>query len=198
VFPTDSPVTSPKEPWIPRVRLLPSLLTGFAGSAFPRFQPSRQCFAQSGGRVGTIEELRLLDFHLGPLVFGLRPDTSVDSVYSLAFASESPRQRRDVSKPVASISGMLAEEKASYPIFPGNPLVPMPCSATPTRHPPLAIARWLFRPLTHAGRGPAVKLHIFEALSHGLGTRCLRFMPPSRTTMQDSLRRDGQSFTGGV
>ena len=73
-----------------------------------------------------MKELRLLDARLGPLDFHSRADTSVDSACSLAAASESPRQRQDVGKPVASISGVLAEEKPSSPIFPGNPRVPVP------------------------------------------------------------------------
>ena len=38
----------------------------------------------------------------------------------------------------------------------------------------------------------------FGALSHGLSTGCLRFMPSSLTTTQNSLPGDGQSFPGGI
>jgi len=38
---------------------------------------------------------------------------------------------------------------------------------------------------------------LFEARSHGFGTRCLRFMPPSLTTMQGSLPVGGQPLPGG-
>ena len=189
MFLTDSPVTSPKEPWIPRVRLPPSLLTGFAGSAFPRFQPSRQCFAQSGGRVGTIEELRLLVSRLGSLVLPCGPIPPLTlPVRSLPCQSRHDNAGTLVSRlrPYPACFG--GEAELSH--LPREPFVPMPCSSTPARQPSQAIARRLFRPLAHAGRGPAATSNIFEALSHGLGTRCLRFVPPSRTTTQDSLRCD--------
>jgi len=67
-----------------------------------------------------------VDVRLDTLDSHSRADTSVDSGFSLAAASESPQQRQDVGKPVAPNSGMLAEEKPSSPIFPGNPPVPMP------------------------------------------------------------------------
>ena len=38
----------------------------------------------------------------------------------------------------------------------------------------------------------------FGALSHGLSTGCLRFVPPLLTTTQNSLPGDGQSFPGGI
>ena len=38
----------------------------------------------------------------------------------------------------------------------------------------------------------------FGALSHGLSTGCLRFVPPSLATTQNSLPGGGQSFPGGI
>ena len=38
----------------------------------------------------------------------------------------------------------------------------------------------------------------FGALSHGLSTSCLRFVPPSLATTQNSLPGGGQSFPGGI
>lgn len=70
--------------------------------------------------TGTIEELRLLVFRLGPLDFHSRADTSVDPAYSLAAASESPRLRRDVVKPVASVSGILRRRSRALPSSQGT------------------------------------------------------------------------------
>ena len=38
----------------------------------------------------------------------------------------------------------------------------------------------------------------FGALSHGLSTGCLRFVPPSLATTQNSLPGGGQPFPGGI
>ena len=38
----------------------------------------------------------------------------------------------------------------------------------------------------------------FVAQSHGLSTGCLRFVPPSLATTQNSLPGFGQSFPGGI
>jgi hypothetical protein len=38
----------------------------------------------------------------------------------------------------------------------------------------------------------------FGALSHGLSTGCLRFVPPSLATTQDSFPGGGQLFPGGI
>ena len=102
---------------------------------------------------GTMKELRLLDIYLVPLDSHSRADTSVDSACSLAVASESPRLHQDVGKPVASMSGMLAEEKSSSPIFPGNPHVPTPCSSTPVPPSRLALAPCRFCPPSHDSEG---------------------------------------------
>ncbi len=89
------------------------------------------------------------------------------------------------SAPVTPVRLLDGVETTGPPTFLGNPGVPMPCSTTPAgpgasgpydapARPPLKPRRRLPRTAT------------FEALSHGLGTRCLRFAgriaPPPRKT----------------
>jgi len=71
-------------------------------------------------------------------------------------------------------------------MFPGNPTVLLPCSATPAGPPRLAFtALWCCpRLLNNEGSNEVIN---FGAQSHGFGTGCLRFVPPLLTTTQDSL-----------
>ena len=74
----------------------------------------------------------------------------------------------------------------------------------------LSVARWVpssslgLRP-RRSGTAPAFLNNgdpnnkpDFEARSHGFSTRCLRFMPPLPTTMQDSLPAGSQPLPGGL
>ena len=68
------------------------------------------------------------------------------------------------------------------PKFLGNPVVPMPCSSTPAG----PIASGLFDasawpPLLTTTKAPTTTI-AFGAQSHGLGTRCLRFVRPVTRT----------------
>ena len=71
-------------------------------------------------------------------------------------------------------------------MFPENPNVPVPCSQTPAG--PLLLASTELRccPRCPDDEGSS-NSHYFEAQSHGFGTGCLRFVPPSRATTQNSL-----------
>lgn len=68
--------------------------------------------------TGTMKELRLLGSHLEPLDSHSLPNTSADSVYSLAVVSESPHLRLDVVKPVASIIRYIIGGKAELSHLP--------------------------------------------------------------------------------
>jgi len=68
-----------------------------------------------------MEELRLLDNHLGPLDFHSRTDTSVDSACSLAAAPGPALQRRDVGQPVASLYRHLYGGEAELSHLPREP-----------------------------------------------------------------------------
>jgi hypothetical protein len=132
-----------------------------------------------------------------PLVVHSRPDTSVDPACLLAAASESPRLRRDVVQPVASYVRRISEELPNSPMFTGNPLAPLPCSfrsrsGLNARSYGVSILPPLLR-----YEGPNVQ-PVIGIQSHGFNARCLRFMPPSRTTMQDSLRCGDHPFTNGI
>jgi hypothetical protein len=64
---------------------------------------------------------------------------------------------------------------------PGKPAVPMPCSRTPVRSTHQAATVRRRGPRLGHGEGSHSTL-TFGAQSHGLGTRCLRFVPPVART----------------
>jgi len=89
--------------------------------------------------------------------------------------SRSPNRGPGVRHPVP-LPGQSAGRQAGPPRFPGNPVVPSPCSSTPAgpatpghnkvcRHGP----RYVHNEGSHNNES-------FEAQSHGFGTRCLRFV----------------------
>jgi hypothetical protein len=80
----------------------------------------------------------------------------------------------------------LSEDAFGSRKFPGNPSASLPCSQTPVGLPRQAFAacRCGPRPWENEGTGDE---EIFEAQSHGFDARCLRFVPPSLTTTQNSL-----------
>lgn len=147
---------------------------------------------------GTMKELRLLESHLGPL------DVPLAARYLRGLwlfarcrarisATAPGRWSAGVSPSPACCGGR--DELSHVPREPSRA-----CALLSDPGP--AFAPGL---LQRVGTVPlAVKrrtqddLSLFGALSHGLGTRCLRFVPPSRTTTQDSLRRGGQPFAEGI
>ena len=90
-----------------------------------------------------------------------------------------------------------AKDDVGSPKFPENPIVPVPCSQTPAEPRRLAFAAPQCCP-SHADQKGLDNIAAFGALSHGLGTGCLRFVPPLLATTQNSLPGDGQSFPGGI
>jgi len=85
------------------------------------------------------------------------------------------------------LPGVGPKDADGSPLFPGNPPVPVPCSSTPVGpDAPRHKRRSGAVPAGPTTRTPATNIH-FEARSHGLSTGCLRFVPSSRTTTQNSL-----------
>jgi hypothetical protein len=78
------------------------------------------------------------------------------------------------------------KETYGSPKFPGNPSVSLPCSQTPTEPPRLAFTALWCCPRRQNNEGLDDSIS-FEAQSHGFDTGCLRFMPPSLATTQNSL-----------
>lgn len=145
--------------------------------------------------VGTMKELRRLAVHPARFVSS-RVRTSV-SIRFCSFCGDASTECQDVVQPVSSHSGLLGGE-ASPPIFPGNPLVPMLRSSTPTRPSclGLSLACWCCPPSSDSvGSGDLI---CFVAQFRSLGTRCLRFVPSSQTTTQDSLAGADQAFLRGI
>ena len=93
-------------------------------------------------------------------------------------------------------SGALSQGRLRFSQVPCEPLVHLPCSQTPAGPPRQAIAAFRCCPRTARRRRPR-RLSTFEAQSHGFCTGCLRFVPSSRTTTQNSLPVVSQPFRMG-
>jgi len=136
--------------------------------------------------LGTMKRLRLPNFsHRSPFA-GLSGDTLVDSAVSLPAIPESKRPGQGVVLSGSPIAGLCSKDVFGSPMFPGNPIVLLPCSTTPAGPRRLAFTalRCCPRFSNNEGSSDAVD---FGALSHGFGTGCLRFLPPSLATRQNSL-----------
>lgn len=75
-------------------------------------------------------------------------------------------------------------------MFPDIPVAHLPYSWTPTNRPWLAISPCAVLSPGEGRRRRWQELS-FGALSYGFCARCLRFVPPSLTTTQDSLPAGG-------
>jgi hypothetical protein len=107
----------------------------------------------------------------------------------------------DVVEPV-SPNPVVAKETGGSPIFPPNPNTALPASTTTggrahqtARHNGFLWVRPCC-PRYHKHEDSTDQN--FEALSAGFTARCLRFVPASRLTTQDSLAVAGQAFRAGV
>jgi len=98
--------------------------------------------------------------------------------------------------PVSSCSGCWSLVWSGSPVFHGLPLDGLPCSSTPPVSSDLAYRSSDFAPVNAMTKALGNKCH-FVAHSHGFPSRGLRFMPPSRTTMQDSLSVRRYPLAGG-
>jgi len=93
-------------------------------------------------------------------------------------------------------SGALSQGRLRFSQVPCKPLVHLPCSQTPAGPPRQAIAAFQCCPRTARRRRPQ-RFITFEAQSHGFCTGCLRFVPSSWTTTQNSLPVVSQPFRVG-
>jgi len=143
-----------------------------------------------------MKELRLLGFLLSRSLFTRGPIP----VLILSVRSPPRQDRRVCAGMLLSrwhpISGLSHRKTQALPCSQGT-LVPLPCSfrsrsGLHARSYGVSILPPLLR-----YEGPNVQ-PVIGIQSHGFGTRCLRFMPPSRTTMQDSLRCGDHPFTHGI
>jgi len=98
--------------------------------------------------------------------------------------------------PVSSWSGCWSLVWSGSPVFHGLPLDGLPCSSTPPVSSDLADRSSDFAPVNAMTKALGNQCH-FVAHSHGFPSRGLRFMPPSRTTMQDSLSVRRYPLAGG-
>jgi hypothetical protein len=137
--------------------------------------------------VGTMRQLRLPGASCVTPFVALQRNTSVDFLLSLVVAGKSPRQRQGVVRPVSpSCSGVCPKDAFGSPKFPANSFDL--CPALGPRTVPCArssdSARMWSPQLLPRRHRPVMT---FEALSHGFSHGCLRFVPSSRTTTQNSL-----------
>ena len=112
----------------------------------------------------------------------------MDSSSSLARAGESPRGRQGVCSTGLPSAFPVFGPKDTFgsPKFPANPSCICPAlRLRPGLHARL-VSACRCCPRTEGRRRPRHG-RTFEALSHGFCTGCLRFVPPSRVTTQNSL-----------
>ena len=84
------------------------------------------------------------------------------------------------------LSGSCSGDTDGSHRFPGNPFVSLPYSWTPAgSFAPHHSGASMLSPPTKQRRLP--QQNYFEARSYGFNTHCLRFVPPSPTTTQDSF-----------
>ena len=147
--------------------------------------------------------LRLPPVHPGTVLVARARDATLGFLCSCPLfrfvARGKPRDNaRALDRPVPLIFRFVtAWNLTALPSSQGIPIVHLPCSQTPPGPPRHGrLASWCY-PRCSDDEGSRA-YHSFEALSHGFCTRCLRFMPPLLTTMQDSLLDGGQPFPGGL
>jgi hypothetical protein len=108
----------------------------------------------------------------------------------LGFRSTTRRHRPVVARmlldQVHPLPVCCSKDTVGPPKFPRNPSVPLPCSSTPVGPPRLATTASRYCPRQSDNEGSNVMI-TFGAQSHGFSTGCLRFVPSSRTTTQNSL-----------
>jgi hypothetical protein len=114
-------------------------------------------------------------------------------------AVQAARPRARGSSPGPQLPGSDAHGgRAGPPRFLGNPHVPMPCSPTPAGPTRQAFGRRRCCPRYVHNEGSHDN-HSFEAPSHGLGTRCVRFVRSiARPSTQHSLPAAGQRCRAGL
>jgi hypothetical protein len=142
-----------------------------------------------------MKELRLLDAHLVRSLF------TCGAIPPLILPIRShPRQDRRVcawmllsrSHPVSGNFG--GDAKLSH--VRREPLRLCPAPSTPVEPPRQVLTAFRFCPRCFEHED--LDIHQFIGIhSHGFSTRCLRFVPPSRTTTQDSLQCGDHPFTAG-
>ena len=129
----------------------------------------------------------------------LRRNTSGWFPFSLAMAGKPPPQRQGVVQPVPpSDSGVLSPRTPSVLPSSLRTLADL-CRALGLRSVPRARSSAAIgcRPRKLLPRGHRT-IVTFGALSQGLSHSCLRFVPPSRTTTQNSLPVADQPFRVGL
>jgi hypothetical protein len=165
-------------------RRSPFLLTGSDGSRSPAF-----CrYYETATTTGLLWRCSVC--HVASPYLGLTPSVRSPT------RGKSPRRRQGVVQPVSpSVSGGYPKDTFGSPKFPANPSCLRPALRLRSGlHARLLAALWCC-PRSARRRGPQLPI-TFEVPSHGFGTRCLRFVPPSRTTTQNSLPVASHSFPG--
>jgi len=122
----------------------------------------------------------------------------VDFLCSLPGEGKSPRRRQGVVQPVSpSASGVCPKDTFGSPKFPANPSCLRPALRLRSGLHARLFAAFRCCPRSARRRRPQRPI-TFEVPSHGFGTDCLRFVPPSRTTTQNSLPVACHAFPGGL
>lgn len=96
------------------------------------------------------------------------------------------------------LSGFGPKETIGPPRFPENPNIPLPCSQIPAGPRRLALFGAPVLPPDMLTQEAPATFCSFVTQSHGFGIHCLRFVPPSRTTTQDSFPVVASLFRVGL
>jgi hypothetical protein len=116
---------------------------------------------------------------------------------SFSWGPGAPSLRLGLGRPGGPCRPLGAESTGSSPV-PREPPCAYALLSDPGRIGPTTPLRWVeVAPAAMTTQAPAT-WPAFEAPSHGLCTRCLRFVPPLLTTTQDALPVGGEPLPGGV
>ena len=147
--------------------------------------------------IGTMRQLRLPCLSCVTPFVTLPRNTSVDFQLSLVRAGEiATRSPGCCLTGVTLCSGIWSQGRIRFSQVSCEPLVHLPCSQTPAGPPRQAMTAFRCCPRKQDDEGPN-DYSTFGAQSHGFCTGCLRFVPFSRTTTQNSLPVVSQPFRVG-
>ena len=115
----------------------------------------------------------------------------------LVGAGKSPLRRQGVVRPVSPLPGFPSQGRRRFSQVPREPHCAFALLSDSGRaSTPGFLRRFGIALVPTKDEGPS-ELSAFGALSHGLCTGCLRFVPSSRTTTQNSLPVADQPFRVG-
>ena len=149
-----------------------------------------------------MQRLRLPSF-ISNARFPSSGDTLGVRADSVSPAGTTTAKGKDVDRPVAPQSGKCPRKREALPSSRQTPMLLCPTlrPRADVRTRPGALKAFIrydrVVPANNTTKTPPIT-YTFEAQSYGFTARCLRFVPASQLTTQDSLAMAGQAFCAGV